>query len=64
MTKRSAVWARRRWPRLLQARGVKPRVAIIGEPTLMRVIEGHKGCYEYSVHFTGLEGHGSAPNAG
>lgn len=49
---------------LLQARGLKPRVAIIGEPTLMRVIEGHKGCYEYSVHFTGLEGHGSAPERG
>lgn len=49
---------------LLQARGVKPRVAIIGEPTMMRVIEGHKGCYEYSVHFTGLEGHGSAPERG
>lgn len=49
---------------LLQARGVKPRVAIIGEPTLMRVIEGHKGCYEYSVHFSGLEGHGSAPERG
>lgn len=49
---------------LLQARGVKPRVAIIGEPTLMQVIEGHKGCYEYSVHFTGLEGHGSAPERG
>ena len=49
---------------LLQERGVKPRIAIIGEPTLMRVIEGHKGCYEYSVHFTGLEGHGSAPERG
>jgi acetylornithine deacetylase len=49
---------------LLKARGIKPRVAIIGEPTLMRVIEGHKGCYEYSVHFTGLEGHGSAPERG
>jgi len=49
---------------LLQARGVRPRVAIIGEPTLMRVIEGHKGCYEYSAHFTGLEGHGSAPERG
>lgn len=49
---------------LLQARGIKPRIAIIGEPTLMRVIEGHKGCYEYSVHFTGLEGHGSDPDRG
>jgi acetylornithine deacetylase len=30
----------------------------------MQVIEGHKGCYEYSTHFTGLEGHGSAPELG
>lgn len=49
---------------LLRTRPVRPSVAIIGEPTMMRVIEGHKGCYEYSVHFTGLEGHGSAPDRG
>ena len=49
---------------LLRDREVRPGVAIIGEPTMMRVIEGHKGCYEYSVHFTGLEGHGSAPDRG
>ena len=24
----------------------------------------HKGCYEYSTHFTGLAGHGSAPDKG
>jgi acetylornithine deacetylase len=48
----------------LRARGLKPATAIIGEPTSMRVIEGHKGCYEYSTHFSGLEGHGSAPDAG
>ncbi len=48
----------------LRARGVRPAVAIIGEPTSMRVIEGHKGCYEYSTHFTGLEGHGSGPDRG
>ena len=30
----------------------------------MRIIEGHKGCYEYSMHFQGLEGHGSAPDLG
>ncbi|MEY8099226.1 acetylornithine deacetylase [Falsihalocynthiibacter sp. S25ZX9] len=48
----------------LQARSLTPRVAIIGEPTEMRVIEGHKGCYEYSTHFHGLEGHGSAPDLG
>ena len=48
----------------LQRRGVQPAMAIIGEPTEMRVIEGHKGCCEYSVHFSGLEGHGSAPQRG
>lgn len=42
----------------------KPALAIIGEPTEMRVIEGHKGCCEYSVEFTGLEGHGSMPHLG
>lgn len=49
---------------VLRARGIRPGVAIFGEPTSMRVIEGHKGCFEYSTHFTGLEGHGSAPDLG
>lgn len=44
--------------------GIKPGVAIIGEPTEMRIIEGHKGCYEYTTRFQGLEGHGSAPDLG
>jgi acetylornithine deacetylase len=44
--------------------GIRPRVAIIGEPTEMRIIEGHKGCYEYTTHFSGLEGHGSGPERG
>lgn len=48
----------------LQARGIQPAIAIIGEPTSMRIIEGHKGCCEYTVRFTGLEGHGSAPDHG
>lgn len=42
----------------------RPSVALIGEPTSMRVIEGHKGCFEYSTHFEGLAGHGSAPDHG
>src|SRR5690606_14630727 len=37
---------------------------VIGEPTGMRVIEGHKGCYEYTTEFSGLEGHGSQPDKG
>jgi len=44
--------------------GIRPAVAIIGEPTMMGVIEGHKGCYEYTTEFTGLEGHGSQPDKG
>ena len=49
---------------VLADRGISPSVGIIGEPTEMRIIEGHKGCYEYSTHFHGLEGHGSDPDAG
>jgi acetylornithine deacetylase len=48
----------------LQNKGFKPRLAIIGEPTSMRIVEGHKGCHEYSTRFQGLEGHGSAPDLG
>ncbi|NDV49396.1 MULTISPECIES: acetylornithine deacetylase [unclassified Salipiger] len=48
----------------LQRRGHAPRMAIIGEPTGMRLIEGHKGCCEYTTRFSGLEGHGSAPDRG
>lgn len=44
--------------------GVRPSVAIIGEPTGMRVIEGHKGCFEYTTEFSGIEGHGSQPDRG
>ncbi len=48
----------------LRDQGLKPAVAIIGEPTEMRIIEGHKGCCEYTTHFKGLEGHGSQPDLG
>lgn len=48
----------------LREKDIKPAVAIIGEPTSMRIIEGHKGCYEYTTHFIGLEGHGSGPDRG
>lgn len=49
---------------MLRQRGLRPAIAIIGEPTGMQIIEGHKGCCEYSTHFTGREGHGSAPDLG
>lgn len=48
----------------LRERDIHPAMAIIGEPTMMRIIEGHKGCYEYTTRFQGLEGHGSAPDVG
>lgn len=48
----------------LVARGIKPTAAIIGEPSMMQPVEGHKGCFEYTTRFTGLEGHGSSPDLG
>lgn len=48
----------------LRREALRPAVAIIGEPTSMQIIEGHKGCCEYSTEFTGLEGHGSVPDSG
>jgi acetylornithine deacetylase len=48
----------------LRRQDVRPALAIIGEPTSMRMIEGHKGCFEYTTEFKGLEGHGSAPDKG
>ncbi len=48
----------------LVATGRRPKVCIIGEPTEMRIIEGHKGGHEYTTEFTGLEGHASLPDQG
>ncbi len=48
----------------LAGRDDTPAMGIIGEPTEMRLIEGHKGCYEYCAHFSGREGHGSLPDLG
>ena len=49
---------------MLKENGIRPGVALIGEPTSMRIIEGHKGCCEYTARFHGLAGHGSAPDRG
>lgn len=48
----------------LVARGLRPAAAIIGEPTMMQLVDGHKGCFEYTTWITGREGHGSAPDLG
>lgn len=50
--------------RALRARGQRPAMVLVGEPTGLRTIEGHKGCHEYTTRFTGLEGHGSTPELG
>ena len=38
---------------MLAARQITADAAIIGEPTEMRMIDGHKGCHEFAVDFTG-----------
>ena len=48
----------------LKNRGIKDGICIVGEPTNMKIIDAHKGCYEYTTYFRGLAGHSSAPNKG
>ncbi len=42
----------------------RPSIVIVGEPTEMQVIDGHKGGYELTTTITGLEGHASDPTKG
>ena len=48
----------------LSKRGIDKGICIVGEPTNMKIIDAHKGCYEYTTYFEGLAGHGSAPEKG
>ena len=48
----------------LQKRNIQDGICIIGEPTKMKIIDAHKGCYEYTTYFEGLAGHSSAPHKG
>ena len=48
----------------LKKRNIKDGICIIGEPTKMKIIDAHKGCYEYTTYFEGLAGHSSAPHKG
>lgn len=45
-------------------RGPKPAVAIVGEPTQMQLVNGHKAGYELRTEFTGLAAHASDPRKG
>ncbi|MBX7457055.1 acetylornithine deacetylase [Qipengyuania sp. 1NDH17] len=47
------------------AKGIPaPRLAIVGEPSLMRIITGHKGSSNYEVTIRGHEAHSSLVNHG
>ena len=46
----------------LRARGLVPAVAIVGEPTEMRIIEGHKGAMNIPRTFMDLRATAQVPN--
>ena len=48
----------------LKKRNIQDGICIIGEPTKMKIIDAHKGCYEYTTYFEGLAGHSSTPHKG
>ena len=48
----------------LKKRKIRDGICIVGEPTNMKIIDAHKGCYEYTTYFKGLAGHSSAPHKG
>ena len=48
----------------LKKRGFKKGICIVGEPTNMKIIDAHKGAYEYTTYFEGLAGHSSQPHKG
>ena len=48
----------------LKNRGITNGICIVGEPTNMKIIDSHKGCYEYTTYFEGLAGHSSQPQKG
>jgi len=48
----------------LKAQGVKPALAIIGEPTLMKIVGAHKGGAKLTTRCCGREGHSSQPYTG
>tara|TARA_B000000460_G_scaffold129534_1_gene91159 strand:+ start:288 stop:1472 length:1185 start_codon:yes stop_codon:yes gene_type:complete len=48
----------------LKKKNITSGICIVGEPTRMKIIDAHKGCYEYTTCFEGLAGHGSKPDKG
>lgn len=48
----------------MAAKLLKPALAIIGEPTMMKVVTGHKGITVHEVEVLGHEAHSSLPHIG
>ncbi len=45
-------------------RTIKPQLVLVGEPTLMQVVDAHKGIASFETIVTGKEHHSSAPERG
>jgi acetylornithine deacetylase len=48
----------------LKAAGIRPALALVGEPTEMKIVGAHKGGAVIHTHCRGREGHSSAPDKG
>lgn len=46
----------------LRGMAIRPAYCIIGEPTSMRVVDGHKGRFAMRCHVHGVEGHSAYPD--
>ena len=53
-----------RMPAFLKSCNATPRLAVIGEPTGMKPINGHKGGMELMTRIKGVAGHASRPSNG
>jgi putative selenium metabolism hydrolase len=52
------------WNYLIEQENLKPRYAVITEPTSLAVYRGQRGRMEIELFFSGLSAHGSAPERG
>ena len=48
----------------LKREGIRPALALVGEPTLMKIVGAHKGGAKMVTHCCGREHHSSAPEKG
>lgn len=48
----------------MAGKGIRPHAVIVGEPTEMQIVSGHKGGYDLGFDVTGLETHACNPALG